>query len=341
MKVLLVAKPWKGGLAQYLFDALQDLFPGQAQWMTTYPDSLADYLAYRMDKHKWLCERVTRINASDYDSAIFINHIPAFRQLCSGRKHILWLTDAPTLTAGDCAAFERIYLSDTGYQENLLQMIEPARYQGELAFGFYPAIHRPAPAITDPAGICFIGNKDPQRDIWLSGLIACGVRPAVYGNYMFRHPLFWRHPGLFRPALANARMGEVYARHRVSLNIHAQVVRHGTNMRSFECAGYGIAQVVDYRDGLAQYFKSDTEILVSHTPSEMAAQVNFLLAHPDTAAGMAQRARQHALAEHSYYHRLCAILADWLAPAELAAAQNTCKQLTHYQTNQENLHDIP
>ncbi|MHB1175647.1 MAG: CgeB family protein [Sulfuriferula sp.] len=337
MKILLVAKPWKGGLAQYLFDALQDLFPGQAQWMTTYPDSLADYLAYRMDKRKWLRDRVGRINASDYDSAIFINHIPAFRQLRADRKHVLWLTDAPTLSAGDCAPFEHIYLSDTGYAEDLLKVIEPARYRGELAFACHPKVHRPAPTADYPAGCCFIGNNDSRRDVWLQGLIAANVRPIVYGNYFLRTRLFWQHPLLFHPALANAKMGEVYARYRVALNLHAQVVRHGTNMRSFECAAYGIPQVVDYRDGLAQYFEPDTQMLVSHTPEQMADQVKYLLAHPDAAAGMAQRAREHALAQHTYYHRLLSILADWLSPAANTASRQLVTTLI---AHQETTHDL-
>lgn len=333
MKVLVVAKPWKGGLAQYLFDALQDLFPGQAQWMTTYPDSLADYLAYRMDKHKWLCEQVTRINASDYDSAIFINYIPVFRDLRTDRKHILWLTDAPTLSMGDCVPFQRIFLSDAGYAEDLLKVIEPARYRGELTFACHPKVHRPAPAADNLAGCCFIGNKDSRRDLWLNSLIASGVRPQVYGNYFLRTRLFWQRPQLFRPALAHAEMGKVYARHRVSLNIHAQVVRHGTNMRSFECAAYGIPQVADYRDGLAQYFEPGTQMLVSHTPAQMADQVKYLLAHPDAAAGIAQRARTRALAEHTYYHRLLTILADWLSPAaSIASRQLASKLIIHQET---------
>lgn len=336
MRILLVAKPWKGGLAQYVFDALQDLFPGQAQWITTYPDSLADYLAYRMDKRKWLRERVARINASDYDSAIFINHIPAFRQLRADRKHVLWLTDAPTLSAGDCAPFERIYLSDTGYAEDLLKVIDPARYQGELTFACHPKVHRPAPAADNPAGCCFIGNKDRQRDLWLKGLITSGVRPVVYGNYFLRTRLFWQHPLLFRPALANAKMGEVYARYRVALNLHAQVVRHGTNMRSFECAAYGIPQVVDYRDGLTRHFAADSEIQISHTPADMVERINNLLSHPDTAVSMAQRARKRVLVEHTYYHRLLTILSDWLSPA----ANNACRQrITTLITQQETLHE--
>jgi hypothetical protein len=310
--VLLVAKPWKGGLARYLFDALQDLFPGQARLISTYPDSPADYLSYRVNKRKWLHDRVTHINTSDYDCALFINHIPAFRDLRIDRRHVLWLTDAPNLSPGDCAPFERIYLSDTGYEKELLQTIEPVRYRGELPFACHPKIHHPVSASANLAECCFIGNKDSQRDIWLKGLIASGVRPVIYGNYFLRDTLFWQHPTLFRPALSNTKMGTVYAHHRISLNLHAAVVRHGTNMRSFECAAYGIPQVIDYRDGLTRHFAAESEIQISHTPELMAEQIKNLLSHPDLAASMAQRARRRALAEHTYYHRIQTMLDGWI-----------------------------
>lgn len=320
MRVLLVAKPWKGGLARYVFEALQDLFPGQTQWVNTYPDSPADFLSYRTDKHAWLQRRIARINASDYDCALFINHIPAFRNLCTDRNNLLWLTDAPNLSSGDCAPFKRIFLSDTGYEQVLLKTIDPARYRGELPFACHPKLHRPAPPEDTASGSCFIGNKDQARDVWLGKLIASEVRPKIYGNYFLRHTLFWQHPSLFRPAVSNTEMGDVYARHRVALNLHAAVVRHGSNMRSFECAAYGIPQVADYRNGLAQLFAPETEIQISRTPAEMAQQISALLAQPEAAAQMAQRARQRALTEHTYYHRLLTLLADDLSPAARATS---------------------
>lgn len=322
MRILLVAKPWKGGHAQYMFDAMQALFAGQAQWITTYRDNLADYLAYRTGKRKWLRKRVARIIASDYDCALFINHISAFKALRTDRKHILWLTDAPTLSKNDCVPFECIYLSDIGYEDDLLQVIEPSRYCGELAFACHPKIHYPAPTDPNRAGCCFIGNRDNRRDVWLKGLMAAHVQPIVYGNYFLRDALFWQYPGVFRPALSNARMGEIYAHYRVALNLHAQVVRRGTNMRSFECAAYGIPQVADYRDGLSQYFTAGTEILISTTPTEMAQHIHELLTQPDLAAHMAQCACKRALTEHTYYHRLLMLLSDWLP----SATSNACRQ---------------
>lgn len=313
VRLLLVAKPWKGGLAQYIFGALNDLFPGQVSWLPTYPATFKDHLAYRRDKARWLSERVGAINRTAYDCAIFINHIPAFRDLDPSRCKLLWITDAPRLIPGDDLPFERIYLSDPGYEPELLAASDPARYRGELPFALHPRIHRPAPGLHNSQGICFIGNKDPKRDMWLSALIATGLYPQVYGNYFLRHPLFWRHPGLFRPPLHNRKMGWVYGRHGISLNIHAQVVRAGTNMRTFECAGYGIPQVVEYRPGIEKFFQHGQDILLAHTPQDMTEHVNWLHKYPANARRLAENARLKALTQHTYYHRIQAML-DGLIP---------------------------
>ena len=99
--------------------------------------------------------------------------------------------------------------------------------------------------------------------------------------------MFWQYPFSFRPAVANDAMGDVYARHKIALNIHARVVRRGTNMRTFECAGYGIPQIVEYRPGIENYFTPEKEILIFRDVDEMAAQIHSLLDDPARAQNMA------------------------------------------------------
>jgi spore maturation protein CgeB len=103
-------------------------------------------------------------------------------------------------------------------------------------------------------------------------------------------------------------MGRVYAAHRISLNVHAAVVRAGTNMRSFECAAYGIAQLVEHRAQLERYFEPGVEIATYAEAQELQASLRSLLGDPARCADMATRARRRALAEHTYAHRARALL---------------------------------
>ena len=315
MKILLVAKPWKGGLANYLFRTLEELFPGEVLWLPTRPATARERWAYRRDKTSWQRRLLDKIRQTPCRAAIFVNHLPLFEELPRRPEHVLWLTDGPRPKEGELSPYGRVFLSDPGYAAEVIEAVGAERYAGELPFGCFPSIHRPQPGTAD-RGVCFIGNRDPKRDEHLGRLLAAGVRPTIVGNYFLHHPLFWRHPGCFRPAVANERQGVVYARHRLSLNIHAAVVRRGTNMRTFEAAAYGIPQLVEYREGLETLFEPEREIAVYRTPDELPARVEALLADPEAASTMARRARERALREHSYRRRVAQMLADLVPVAE-------------------------
>ncbi|MEQ1668019.1 MAG: glycosyltransferase [Sulfuriferula sp.] len=314
MKILLVAKPWKGGLAKYLFQALNDVFPHQVQWLPTYPDSVSEHLRYRHDKSAWLDQLITTINQADYEVAIFINHLSIFKKLRTDRRNILWMTDAPSIKPGEDTAFERIFISDLGYEQALLANINETRYHGELAFGCYPKLHQPAQLTQETShDICFIGNKDPLRDNWLQYFLSRKIDIGVYGNYFLRTSLFWQHPMRFHAGISNEQMQAIYAKYKISMNIHAKVVKQGTNMRTFECAAYQIPQVIDARPGLFRFFDEDT-LMVSEHPAQMLAHIHTLLKNPELAHKMAMTARQTVLGKHTYYHRLLQALQGWLTP---------------------------
>lgn len=307
VEVLLIAKPWRGGLADYVYRALQDLLPGGVLWLATYPRGAAEWSRYRADRAGWRRARVREIGALRYRAALFINHREEFEALAPDERHVLWLTDDPHPEPGTLRSYARVFVSDPGYGPAVRAVVGTQRYAGELAFAMHPSLHHPAAG--RGSGLCMIANRDSKRDAHLGVVLAAGLRPRVYGNYFLRHPLALRHPGCFRPPVDYHRLGAVYARHAVSLNIHARVVREGTNMRSFECAGCGIAQLVEYRPGLERHFEPGVELEVYREPAEAVERARALLADPRRARAMAERALHRARAEHTYHQRLERLLA--------------------------------
>ncbi|GEM_PF-1224160 len=317
VEVVLIAKPWRGGLADYVFRALDDLLPGRVVWLTSYPRGAAQWLGYRIDRAGWRRARVRELAGLNYRAALFINHRPEFEVLDPDERHVLWLTDAPAPGPGTLRPYARVFVSDPGYAAAVRAAAGPERYAGELAFAMHPAVHRP---LSGPArGLCTVANRDPKRDAHLQAFFAAGLRPWVYGNYFLRHPLALRRPGRFRPRVAPARLAAVYARHAVSLNVHARVVREGTNMRSFECAGCGIAQLIEYRPGLERQFEPGVEVEIYREPAEGAERARALLADPRRARALAQRAARRACAEHTYHRRVRHALAGLVPALDTAA----------------------
>jgi len=308
-RVLLVAKPWRGGLADYLFRALRAGAGDGAAWLPSYPHGAVERLRYRLSRGAWRAALIAAVNAAPRDAALFVNLPPGARAIAPHPGNVLWLTDAPRPAAEDLAPFARVFVSDPGHAATVLAAAGRERFAGVLPFACDPGVHAPA---TGAGGatrdVCFIGNRDAKRDAHVAALIASGARVTVVGNYFARHPLYWRHPASFRPRIAPAAMGRVYARHRLSLNVHAAVLREGTNMRTFECAAYGIAQLVEHRPGLDALFEPGSEIATYREPGEIAHRVAALLADPGRCRAMAQRARERALARHTYRHRVAAML---------------------------------
>lgn len=307
-RMLLVAKPWRGGLADYIYRAMQAEPGTSARWIPTAPVGFAEQLAYRRHKGAWRERLVAQINAADYDLALFINFLPEYKELRHRPQNILWLTDDPRSVISQSGPFGGVFLSDPGYLDECRSLPGGERLAGILPFGFDPELHAPEGPGQKQRGLCFIANRDEKRDRHLQHLFDRGCPVRIYGNYFLNSPLFWRHPTAFRPAIPYRRMGEIYARHFASLNIHAQVLRGGTNMRTFECAGFGIPQVVEYRPHLEEYFEPGEELLVYHQPEQLQEAVSRLLGDRQLCHKLAGRARARALADHSYQARLKRIL---------------------------------
>jgi hypothetical protein len=117
MKVLLVAKPWRGGLASYLFRALQDLFPGEVQWWATRPIHAAERLDFLRNREAWYGRLKERLVSVEAEAMVFINHLKMFDELPPDPRKVLWLTDNPKPRAGELSSYGKIYLSDPGYAE--------------------------------------------------------------------------------------------------------------------------------------------------------------------------------------------------------------------------------
>jgi len=165
-----------------------------------------------------------------------------------------------------------------------------------LAFGCDPEYLRAAVRATAPLG--FVGSRDPVRERVVHALDDLGLavrgpgwpRGAVYGDAFVR-------------ALAGASVG---------LNIHQQFgpggdpARYGTgaNMRVFELAAVGTPQLSDAKADIARHLTPEREIVLYRSVEELRALARALLADEPARRSLAAAARERALREHTWRHRL-------------------------------------
>lgn len=169
-----------------------------------------------------------------------------------------------------------------------------------LAFGCDPDFLRPSAAAPRvPLG--FVGTRDPARERALRelsdlGLVARGPGwpgGPVYGDAFVR-------------ALAGATVG---------VNVHQQfgtgdLARYGSgaNMRVFELAAVGTPQLSDAKGDIPRHLVPDKEIVLYRSAAELRERAVALLADEPLRRALATAARERALREHTWAHRLRELL---------------------------------
>lgn len=119
----------------------------------------------------------------------------------------------------------------------------------------------------------------------------------------------------------------------ININLHSCPERDGVdpggdfvNPRTFELAACGAFQLVDARVHLPECFEAGKEIVVFRNLEELRSQISYYLEHEAERKEIAKRARERALREHTYEHRMQSMLLH-------IYADNFEKLKTRYEAN--------
>ena len=210
-----------------------------------------------------------------------------------------WFPDDPHergLSQRLAPAYDAFFTHDTSSLEHHRRAGARAYY---LAFGCDPTyLHPPAPSRPRwRAPLAFVGSRDPVRERVLQQLSDLGL--ATWGPGWPRGPVYG---DAFVRALAGATVG---------VNVHQQfgsgdAERYGTgaNMRVFELAGVGTPQLCDAKGDIARHFTPGREIVLYRSVPELRDHARQLLGDEAARRSLAAAARERALREHTWTHRL-------------------------------------
>jgi spore maturation protein CgeB len=238
----------------------------------------------------------------------------------SRARWINWLPDdLRTVTGAAVLArpYDAIYAIGTDVAAELSERL--GRTVDTLSLAADPSVYRPIRTRDQfRANVVFAGTATPRRERLLSELVEFGL--AIWG------------PGWRRTSLKDYCRGEVpgteqyvnaYAGASVAVNIHHVAVEGdlpeaSCNMRLFELASMGLAQVVDDRGDLARYFAPGREVEVFRDGTELRAMVRTLLEDPARAERLGHGARARLLRDHTWMHRFRTMLLDQPRPISSA-----------------------
>lgn len=219
---------------------------------------------------------------------------------CDGRR-------TPSVILPVVPAYDLVFVAGSAAVAALQEVgLPPVRY---LPPGCDPSVHRPMRSRDQfRANVVFAGTATPYRERVLAELVEYGL--ALWG------------PGWRRTKLRDYCRGEVleqgdyvraYAGASVAVNVPCcedtgAEGEPGCNRRLFELAAIGVPQVVEDRPDLHAHFREGSEILVARGTAELKTLVREALQDRAWAEQVAAGARHRALAEHTYMHRMRALL---------------------------------
>jgi len=218
-----------------------------------------------------------------------------------GGRWVNWFPDDPhqlELSSRLAPAYDCFFTHDSS---SLARHRSTGAHAHYLAFGcdpeyLRPSTLRPEQRWTAPLG--FVGSRDDVREPVLRELAAAGL--MAWGPGWPRGPVYGEN---FVKALAGAAVG---------VNVHQQFgergdpARYGTgaNMRVFELAAVGTAQLSDAKADIARHFTPDREIVLYRSVAELVDRARALLADDALRRRLAAAARERAVREHTWRHRL-------------------------------------
>jgi spore maturation protein CgeB len=92
------------------------------------------------------------------------------------------------------------------------------------------------------------------------------------------------------------------------INSTAMSEGNSLNCRTFEIAGSGALQIMEYREALRDCFEPEKEIVTWSSFDELIDKISYYRNNPQRAMEVRQAAYNRALKEHTYQHRLSNII---------------------------------
>ena len=177
-------------------------------------------------------------------------------------------------------------------------------FLGELPFAYDPNIHKPLVANNKRKLIQSIANMNDSRDKWFNLMDEHNCLPDIYGNYFATSKLWLFNPLKVKSSINFRNQYKVYSNYLISLNVHSNVIKNGTNLKTFEASGFKVPQIVEYKPGLSNFFEPDKEIMVFSNIEEYKEKLELLEKDKSLRKLLVSNSYKRAMATHTYDNRV-------------------------------------
>jgi hypothetical protein len=180
----------------------------------------------------------------------------------------------------------RAALHRLGFGPEWLAPIADAPRPFDLTFvGNFFSIHSSRLALLEELAARF-----PQLKIW-----APDIHRLPAGS-----PIRSRHQG---PAWGR-QMYEIFAKSKITVNHHGDILPHANNARLYEATGMGSLLVTDWKDDLREMFEPGREVVAYRSPAECAELIEYYLTHDTEREAIARAGHERTMREHTSFRRM-------------------------------------
>lgn len=155
--------------------------------------------------------------------------------------------------------------------------------------------------------IASIGSLHSARVPILEKLVKYNLK--IYGSkgpwWLRTNNLVQYHTGKF---LAYNDKADAIKYAKISLNTVQPTEFEGVNVRTFEYAGAGGFQLMQYKKALPDLFEIDKEVVTYKTADEMIEKIEYYLQHKAERIKIAQAGKERAWKDHDYQKRLTRLI---------------------------------
>jgi spore maturation protein CgeB len=133
--------------------------------------------------------------------------------------------------------------------------------------------------------------------------------PEIYGDPGWRRLL---GKGCFLRPEVNYydELPRIYGESAINFNATSLQMKAAVNQRVFDAPAAGGFILTDFREQLAELFEVGEEVVIFRDPEEIPDLVRFYLKNPKLRTKITAKARRRVLSEHTYRHRVAAMLAE-------------------------------
>lgn len=154
--------------------------------------------------------------------------------------------------------------------------------------------------------VCFVGALTPKRVQFFNkwngfDLGLWGWNAKILKNYP-------KVKGFYRGKAFGEMLSKIFSCSQIVLNMHHDQSVHGLNLRTFEAAGCGAFQLVDYVEEVQRLFLVGEEIVTYENYHDLKDKITYYLKHDSEREEIGRNAQKRVYNEHTYRHRMNRIL---------------------------------